>query len=753
MGETTDESTFIKPEIQEALRVLANDYDIPGPFTVLQGVPGDGMANTISTRPEVYMDSLQEIDEDDELSIDPSQVDEEGLSDGSSLDHHEEKRDDNSLTELTVKNEALSSALSPVLPPQCREQGTEKKSCLSPRRENQPAIGLHLPLPPGVFNSSSLPPIGMRLAPPASLRNDDDSFVMIDQKKSSNINETENSTNEGQNSSSSDDSEGDDENSPLGLSPRYDSLSTENKKAIKEWNQRRIQEENEKLTETIMHNTSARPTSRCSVYRNQWWKSKRHYLRVFDSIPEFQPKQLNDGSRDIEYRVKHGKVISDIAPGSTIMAIDEIRIQTPEMNAKEAKKGDLSQGVIVVLRIESPIAGYIVKSVDGYPFIGPGLVSCYNEPDIWMWKVTCLNGAYVRQGLELTSVRLAVIPFGSIVRVRRKTINEMGLTRLQVEAFVDQSSDGSSSDGKLNTLSNALRSMTLKMSPYRAVESKFRKTKIVGWISEALNPLSGQTGPIVQPIDLPLPSKVRVSLSNGAVIRRGIELSSNQIGHAPRDSILTVVGQAFSQNPTDRCLQRLKLAGGGGWVSLTLNRPPPADNINVVEQIGFDSAFNPEEAGIFHIEKELLVIHEYNMHITSPNEEERQTLTNVRRSLRRMGSCVSSIHDDDENENPMDDMAVNEKVDSYQSVPTLYRSGVGDAGISSSQVSLNCGSKNQMDEPCLICLCNSRSATIVHGETGHIACCLTCARLLKGRGDKCPVCRLPIDLVIQQFWA
>lgn len=747
MGEITDESTFIKPEIQEALRVLANDYDLPGPFTVLQGIPGDGMANTISTRPEVYMDSLQEIDEDDEISIDPSQVDDEGLSDGSSLDHNEEKRDSSTLTETAWKIEQgspLSSPLSPVLPPQCREQGTEKKSCLSPRRENQPAIGLHLPLPPGVFNSSSLPPIGMRLAPPASL---------MDQKKSSNTIETENSTNEGQCSSSSDDSEGDSENSRNGVSSRYDSLSTENKKAIKEWNQRRIQEENEKLTETIMHNTSARPTSRCSVYRNQWWKSKRHYLRVFDSIPEFESKQVNGGSQDTEYRVKHGKVISDIAPGSTIMATDEIRIQTPEMNAKEVKKGNLSQGAIVVLRIESPIAGYIVKSVDGYPFIAPGLPSCYIEPDIWMWKVTCLNGAYVRQGLELTSVRLAVIPFGSIVRVRRKTINEMGLTRLQVEAFIDQTSDGSGSDGKMNTLSNALRSMTLKMSPYRAVESKFRKTKIVGWISEALNPLSGQSGPIVQPIDAPIPFNVRVSLSNGAVIRRGIELSSSQIGHAPRDSILTVVGQAFSQNPTDRCLQRLKLAGGGGWVSLTLNRPPPADNINVIEQIGFDSAFNPEEAGIFHIEKELLVIHEYNMHITSPNEEERQTLTNVRRSLRRMGSCVSSIHDDDENENSMDDLAVNEKVNSYQSVPTLYRSGVGDAGISSSQVSLNCGSKNQMDEPCLICLCNSRTATIVHGETGHIACCLTCARLLKGRGDKCPVCRLPIDLVIQQFWA
>ena len=54
---------------------------------------------------------------------------------------------------------------------------------------------------------------------------------------------------------------------------------------------------------------------------------------------------------------------------------------------------------------------------------------------------------------------------------------------------------------------------------------------------------------------------------------------------------------------------------------------------------------------------------------------------------------------------------------------------------------------------CLICLCEDRTATLVHGETGHICCCLVCARILKARGDGCPVCRLPIDLVVQHFWA
>jgi len=59
----------------------------------------------------------------------------------------------------------------------------------------------------------------------------------------------------------------------------------------------------------------------------------------------------------------------------------------------------------------------------------------------------------------------------------------------------------------------------------------------------------------------------------------------------------------------------------------------------------------------------------------------------------------------------------------------------------------------QQAEKCLICLAEERNATMVHGETGHIACCLVCARILKARGDRCPVCRLPIDSVIQHFWA
>jgi hypothetical protein len=58
-------------DMQEAMRILANDYDLPGPFTVLQGTPGDGMANSIDSIPDLRMeypggDDDNEEDEDEE---------------------------------------------------------------------------------------------------------------------------------------------------------------------------------------------------------------------------------------------------------------------------------------------------------------------------------------------------------------------------------------------------------------------------------------------------------------------------------------------------------------------------------------------------------------------------------------------------------------------------------------------------------------------------------------------------------------
>lgn len=52
---------------------------------------------------------------------------------------------------------------------------------------------------------------------------------------------------------------------------------------------------------------------------------------------------------------------------------------------------------------------------------------------------------------------------------------------------------------------------------------------------------------------------------------------------------------------------------------------------------------------------------------------------------------------------------------------------------------------------CLICLDRPKDATIVHGNTGHVCCCTTCANELMRKGARCPICRAPIDRVIRQY--
>ena len=101
---------------------------------------------------------------------------------------------------------------------------------------------------------------------------------------------------------------------------------------------------------------------------------------------------------------------------------------------------------------------------------------------------------------------------------------------------------------------------------------------------------------------------------------------------------------------------------------------------------------------------------------------------------------LSSIHDDDEDE----EEETGEGEPCHGTGMTLFRNGMGGGALAMAPPG---------HEICLICLTDERDATIVHGGTGHIATCLGCARILKARGDNCPVCRLPIDMVIQQFWA
>ncbi|XP_073424088.1 E3 ubiquitin-protein ligase Mdm2-like isoform X2 [Dendrobates tinctorius] len=51
-------------------------------------------------------------------------------------------------------------------------------------------------------------------------------------------------------------------------------------------------------------------------------------------------------------------------------------------------------------------------------------------------------------------------------------------------------------------------------------------------------------------------------------------------------------------------------------------------------------------------------------------------------------------------------------------------------------------------EPCVICQTRPKSGCIVHGRTGHLMACFTCAKKLKKRNKPCPVCRQPIQMVV-----
>ena len=201
------------------------------------------------------------------------------------------------------------------------------------------------------------------------------------------------------------------------------------------------------------------------------------------------------------------------------------------------------------------------------------------------------------------------------------------------------------------------------------------------------------------------------------MIRQDVELSSPQIGLAPFGTTVKVVARAFSEHPVDKCIERIKLAGGGGWISVRLNLPPPQDDL-VVELVTIDPEFDPENPGLYHLNAQRAV----------QAERERDESNNTHHP-----SDLSSI---DENE------LCNDMADGSFGNDTKPKCKIAQSG----------SSRNDF-LTCVVCLTSERNATIVHGETGHVVCCLVCARILKARGDKCPVCRDEIEKVIQHFYA
>ena len=113
----------------------------------------------------------------------------------------------------------------------------------------------------------------------------------------------------------------------------------------------------------------------------------------------------------------------------------------------------------------------------------------------------------------------------------RKVVNRMGLNRLGIDTATT------------------------------AVAGERTSAAVVGYVSQYLNPLSGQCGPFPRPV------LYEVTHPGGVDVHSGSELSTARIGRAPRGTVLSIVGRGFTDHPRDDCAERLKLSGGGGWIS------------------------------------------------------------------------------------------------------------------------------------------------------------------------------------------
>ncbi len=314
------------------------------------------------------------------------------------------------------------------------------------------------------------------------------------------------------------------------------------------------------------------------------------------------------------------------------------------------------------------------------------------------YRVVCEDGAYVRTGLELSSPHLYTVASQTVVEVLERCVNVQGLARLRIAD---------------------------------------------GWISEMLNPLSGQRGPIVEQVPMEHPLKFRIVFPGGALVRSGVELSSGVVGTIPAGQEIVVTEKRFSNTPSYRCVPRLKLADSSGWISMRINSPPPNDTF-VVELLGLA---RPGEMG-----------HHVTNRVGPP-------LAHGAGMIEGEGRAYDDSDDDDEEEEECEgqDGGRIQSSDKRRHQPRHQHHQSCDASekivnalrpdIAEAEGAAGGRKKKKEDHSCLVCFSSHRNATFVHGETGHIACCLECARVLRGRGDPCPVCRLPVDTVIQHFWA
>jgi len=246
---------------------------------------------------------------------------------------------------------------------------------------------------------------------------------------------------------------------------------------------------------------------------NSWWQ-RNGEIAVLRELPT----KLFDGSVTVSR-------IGTLPPGLTVDAKELVELNSTTLLPIQGARGRSQNanstaisgeqqrsyhqgrvGVIQMIKVETREGrmGYSCLSLDGFPLLAPGLPDAYINPGApncvgghpsgtWLWRVTCPSGAFVRQGLDLRTRHIRTLPYGSLVRVTRRCINDQGLSRLRTSGWLT------------DTLSPPSDSSSIDES----------RVPVDGWCSELLNPLSGQRGIVVQPLPFPVPAIYRVTLTMG----------------------------------------------------------------------------------------------------------------------------------------------------------------------------------------------------------------------------------------------
>lgn len=278
----------------------------------------------------------------------------------------------------------------------------------------------------------------------------------------------------------------------------------------------------------------------------------------------------------------------------------------------------------------------------------------------FLYKVVCSQGAVVRSGVELQSPQVCTKDCGTIVESLERRFNDLGLARIRIAT---------------------------------------------GWISEILNPLSGLSGRIIEPIAMSTPLRYKVVFGGGCVVRRDVETASPIVTTVPCGEYVDVIDRKWTDHPSNHCQRRFKLRDGSGWVSTYQNvNGIEGDAVQTLALVGPSPPMPVDEAGDGGSTSS-------SRSTPSPGPLDYNGEEKICPDTVKIAQEVSNNKDN----NDKDSMTAEDK-------------------------------ERLM---CIICMDEYKTAMLVHGEIGHIVTCISCARILYARGDGCPICRLPISSIVQ----